>query len=239
LTASRTQLVGIIPAAGFATRLQPLTGSKEMVEIAGRPVVDFLLERLQNVRCSEIRVTTRPEKKDLVQHAARRGARVIEAYPSSVSESLLLAVADLGDDDVVLAGFPDTIWQPPDGFARLVDTSADVALGLFGVSEGSESDRVEVDTRGVIRGIEVKPAKPRSALTWGCFSARVGTLRELRDPEPGRFFDSLKGSGRLVGVYLSDDYIDVGTPDGLAYAAAAATNIAAPEGGGRRRSRTG
>lgn len=38
--------IGIVPAAGSATRLQPLEGSKELIRVHGRPVIDFLLDRL-------------------------------------------------------------------------------------------------------------------------------------------------------------------------------------------------
>ena len=51
-----------MPAAGHATRLQPLEGSKELLEIGGRPVFDYLVERLRAGGAEEIRVVTRPEK---------------------------------------------------------------------------------------------------------------------------------------------------------------------------------
>jgi len=40
-------IVGVIPAAGHAIRLQPLSGSKELLEIGGRPVMDYLVERMR------------------------------------------------------------------------------------------------------------------------------------------------------------------------------------------------
>ncbi|HZB36129.1 MAG TPA: NTP transferase domain-containing protein [Gaiellaceae bacterium] len=57
-----TRIVGVVPAAGHATRLQPLEGSKELLEIGGRPVFDYLVERLRAGGAEEIRVVTRPEK---------------------------------------------------------------------------------------------------------------------------------------------------------------------------------
>ena len=41
------RLVGVLPAAGHAERLQPLDGSKELLEIRGRPVLDYAVERLR------------------------------------------------------------------------------------------------------------------------------------------------------------------------------------------------
>ena len=117
-------LVGIIPAAGYGTRLQPLGCSKEVYPVKGRPIMDYLVERMRAAPCDELVVVTRPEKKDVVVHAAALGARVIEANPSSLGESLSFGLAGLADTDVVLFGFPDSIWEPADGFLQV--------LALFG-----------------------------------------------------------------------------------------------------------
>ena len=61
-------IVGVIPAAGRATRLQPLSLSKEVQPISGRPVMDYLLKRLQRGGCAELRVVTRPEKLDVIEN---------------------------------------------------------------------------------------------------------------------------------------------------------------------------
>jgi hypothetical protein len=42
-------IVGVVPAAGYATRLQPLAGSKELLQVRGRPVIDYLLTRLESL----------------------------------------------------------------------------------------------------------------------------------------------------------------------------------------------
>jgi glucose-1-phosphate thymidylyltransferase len=213
------QSVGVVPAAGYARRLQPFSGSKEMIRVNGRPVVDFLLERLRLGGCAEIRVVTRPEKEDLVRHAAEQGATVVLARPASVSESLLAGIEGVADSDVVLFGFPDTIWEPSDGFARLLAqlaAPADLVLGLFRVDESADCDRVRLDETGMIRSVRVKPAVPDTDLTWGCFAARASALRALQqEPEPGLYFHSLRGSDQLAGVYLSDRYFDIGTPEAL------------------------
>ncbi|MDQ3085467.1 MAG: hypothetical protein M3Q67_01535 [Actinomycetota bacterium] len=47
------EIVGVIPAAGHALRLQPLVGSKEMLESGGSPIMDSLVE------CMRARVAAR------------------------------------------------------------------------------------------------------------------------------------------------------------------------------------
>ncbi len=182
--------------------------------------MDYLLERLSLAGCAETRVVTRPEKTDVIQNARRHGAAVIEANPESVSASLLAGINDLSPEDTVLFGFPDTIWEPKDGFCRLLDhldTRYDVVLGLFRTPDLERSDVVTLGETGLVQTIHVKPSQPPSAWIWGCAAARVAILSGLEAySEPGVFFDVLSKQGRVIGVKLSDSWIDIGTPSVLA-----------------------
>jgi glucose-1-phosphate thymidylyltransferase len=217
LTAS-DRIVGVVPAAGHATRLQPLVGSKEMINVDGRPVVQLLLDGLRAAGCDEIRVVTRPEKRDLAGYVREQGATVVLATPGSVSESLLAGSEGLADGDTVLTGFPDTVWEPANALAqvhaRLVPP-IEVVLGLFRVPPDADCDRVRLSDDGAVVGIDVKPHPPTAALTWGCVATRVSSLRRLEAAEPGEIFDALCREGRVAGVFLSDRYLDLGTRDGL------------------------
>jgi glucose-1-phosphate thymidylyltransferase len=213
-------LVGLIPAAGYARRLGEPAVSKEVLPVGGRPVMDFLLDRMRAARPDELRVVTRPEKRDVVEHARRTGTRVVLGHPPDVSASLLLGLDGLADDDELLVGFPDTLWEPADGFVRLLDrlrAGAELVLGVFRAPDPERSDVVTMDPDGRIRRIAVKPSRPESDLIWGCAATRVRTLRALRDhPEPGLCFDALaRRGGGVAGVRLSDRWTDIGTPDAL------------------------
>jgi glucose-1-phosphate thymidylyltransferase len=216
-------IVGVIPAAGYATRLQPLTCSKEVCVVRGRPVMDYLVEQMWLGGCTDLRVVTRREKRDVVDHANDLGATVVEGHPASVTESLLLGLDGVGPDETVLFGFPDILWDPVDGFRRLVTEigpACDVVLGLFRGRELERSDVVVYDESSrLVTAVQVKPAQPRSKLVWGCFAARRGALSGVeRHPEPGYFFGELAEAGGIRGVYLSDFLLDVGTPEALAVA---------------------
>ena len=218
------RVVGVVPAAGLATRLQPLEASKELLEIGGRPVIDYLLERMRAGGAEELRVVTRPEKADVIDHARRAGATVTLGAPASAAESFSLALAGLEPDDVVLLGFPDTIWEPLDGFARLVEQLGgdDAALGLFRTPDLARSDVVVLDGDR-IGAIAVKPETPPSDLIWGCAAVRRSALEGLAEhTEAGTLLDGLAKAGRVRGVYLSDSWVDIGTPEALARARASA-----------------
>ena len=191
------EIVGVIPAAGHATRPQPLAGSKELLLIGGRPVIDYLVERMRAGGCTALRIVTRPEKEDVVAHAETIDAEVVLARPTTVSQSFLAGMAGLASDDVVLIGFPDTIWDPIDGYRQpvaAVRDGADVGLGLFRIepSDLTRSDVVVFGDGGRIEGIAVKPAEPPSEWIWGCAAARVHVWAGLERAEwPGGCIDLL------------------------------------------------
>jgi len=215
-------IVGVIPAAGHAIRLQPLSGSKELLEIGVRPVMDYLVERMRAGGCTSLRVVARPEKDDVIAHAEKLGAEVVLARPATVSESFLAGMSGLGEDNIVLIGFPDTIWEPVEGYREPVSAvrdGADVGLGLFRIdaSDLTRSDVVVFGRNGRIDGIAVKPAEPPSEWIWGCAAARAHVWADLGRAEwPGGYIDLLCREGRDVrGFELSDVWLDVGTHDAL------------------------
>ena len=225
-------VIGVIPAAGYATRLQgspyaPVDVSKEMLEVRGRPVMAYLVDRMRAAGCDEVRVVTRPEKRDVVTYANGVGLSVVTGRPDHVVASMSLALSqptELGNDDVVLLGFPDTVWLPDDGFALLLREmaayNADVVLGLFGSDEAARGDVVLLassDPVAPVTAIDVKPPQPVSRLIWGCAAVRRGALTGWdAELEPGRWFARLAPGGRVLGAYLSEDFVDIGTVEALA-----------------------
>jgi glucose-1-phosphate thymidylyltransferase len=213
-------IVGVVPAAGYATRLQPLDVSKEMLDVDGRPVIDYVVERMRVAGCEEVRVVTRPEKEDVVAYANAAGATLVLAHPEHINASFAAGLAGLEREDIVLLGFPDSLWEPLDGFGRLVETvraGCEVALGLFHAPGLTGSDFVTLDGSGRITGFHIKPQTPPSGWIWGCAAARAGALEGLeREEWPSAFMESRRRRGLdLVGIPLSDSYLDIGTPESL------------------------
>ena len=208
-------ICGVVPAAGRAERLRGLIdGSKELVPVRGRPVIDGLLERL--APADEIRVVVRPAKRDLIEHLRGR-VTLVEGEPRTVAESLALGMAGLAADDLVLAGFPDTVFDAEQVFERLLAAlgAHDVALGAFRFAEPSRSDVLELEGTEVKR-VHVRPQQPPSNLVWGCFAARRGALAGIEQhDEPGLLFDQLARAGRVVAVELGAELVDIGTPQSL------------------------
>jgi NDP-sugar pyrophosphorylase family protein len=216
---SRPNIVGVVPAAGLAARLQPLPCSKEVLPVGGRPVLDFLVERMRAAPCDELRVVTRPEKRDVAERARALGALVVEGRPPSVAGSLLLGIDGLAPVDVVLFGFPDSLWEPVDGFARLLaalGSDDEVVLGLFSTRDLERSDVVVLSGPDRVAEIHVKPEEPPSELVWGCLCGSAAVLGGMRGyDEPGEYLDRLAREGRVRGVRFGTEFVDIGTPEAL------------------------
>jgi NDP-sugar pyrophosphorylase family protein len=213
-------VVGVIPAAGYATRLQ-LSSSKEVIEVGGRPVIDYVIHRMRLARCSELRVVTRPEKTDVMAHVRRRGATVVLGYPRTSSESFALGLDGLVPDDIVLLGWPDILWPGEDAYVRLgkaVEEGREVVLGLFETADDlSRWDTVTVDGEGRVIGVHPKLSDPPSTLVWAPAAARRRALDGLESAEwPGSHFDSLCRKGvEIYGIRFAGTCTDIGTKEDL------------------------
>ncbi len=68
-----------------------------------------------------------------------------------------------------------------------------------------------------VRSVVPKPQRPATNLIWGLAAARPAALRELETvSEPGDLFSRLARQGRVRGVRLGSDYVDIGIPEVLA-----------------------
>src|SRR4051812_37303174 len=126
--------IGIIPAAGAGTRIQPLAFSKEMLPVGSRiddhgierpkAVSEFLVERMIEAGAERICFVISPDKTDIIPYYAqhperRRICYVVQERPLGLCDAIFRAAGFVRDGDDVLVGLPDTVWFPSDGFCRL------------------------------------------------------------------------------------------------------------------------
>jgi len=216
-------VVGLIPAAGHGTRLGRLEGSKEVQFVRGKPVIEYLIERMIRAGADRIRVVIRPQKQDIAAVVRRWGpAEVVVGNPHSATASIALAAEGLSDSDVALFGFPDTIWSPVDGFVRLrqlVEDGEELALGVFESPYPARSDVVVLDPDGRVARIDVKPEAPSTDRVWACGAARTATLRDLTTSRELGAAMSERANDRPIAAALLGRVIDIGTPEALGAAA--------------------
>ena len=173
-------VVGVIAAAGRATRLAPLPCSKELLPIGvhrepaalcGRPKVvsQYLLERMRAAGARRIFFVVRGGKFDIADYYGDGSrlelsiAYLMMNEPWGPPFSAAQAAPFVGDA-TVLFGFPDILIQPEDCFVRACDrlrqTGADIVLGLFRGALTDPLDLVDTDQHGRVTGLVTKEEGP-------------------------------------------------------------------------------
>jgi MurNAc alpha-1-phosphate uridylyltransferase len=105
----------MVLAAGYGTRLKPLTNHvpKPLVPVAGRPMIDYALEKLQSYGVREIVINVSHLKDQLVAHLADRKNLPIkiseEAEPLETGGGLKKAQPLLGNEPVFVIN-SDILW---------------------------------------------------------------------------------------------------------------------------------
>jgi MurNAc alpha-1-phosphate uridylyltransferase len=117
----RRPTTAMVLAAGLGTRLRPLTleRPKALVAVAGRALIDHMLDRLAAAGITRVVVNVHAHADQLEAHLARRGD--LEVTISDERGGLLetggglkAARAHLGDAPILVANI-DSIWTEPDG----------------------------------------------------------------------------------------------------------------------------
>jgi len=229
-------VLGIVPAAGAASRLQPLAFSKEMLPVGStfdergieRPkaVSEFLAERMIAAGADRICFVISPEKTDIIPYYARHPAAerfcyVVQDQPRGLCDALFRALHVMRDDEDVLIGLPDTVWFPVSGFSLLPED--ELAFLLFPVDEPWRFDAV-VTTGERVTEIQVKASRPKSNWVWGAFRMPAWTFKRLHalwlEPHRGDEYVGtlvnayLRRGGQATGLTAGERYFDVGTVEG-------------------------
>lgn len=246
------EIWGVVPAAGSASRLGRRKGpSKEILPVAApeggtRLACQDLFDNFRLAGVTRAVVLLRNGKWDVARKLGLGTELGVElAYrvlppTRGVPFTLAAAAPFLGEQTVAL-GFPDILVQPRDLLARLVRhrerTQADVALALTPTDRVSASDLVEVDARGRVKRIEIKPEASPLRWTWAfalwtprftkflvrwCESFEPRRARLGREPFVADVLTAAMAEGFEIETLAVPEaqVLDVGTPETLARAQA-------------------
>src|SRR4051794_21756464 len=161
-------MLGIIPAAGIGSRIQPLAFSKELLPVGSRldgqterprAVSEYLIERFIIAGANKICFVISPGKSDILEYysGAYRDADfayVVQPRPAGLCDAIFRAATVIHPDEEVAIGLPDTVWFPEDGFCALPKDR--LAFLLFPVERPEFFDAVVTDETGRIEQIQVK-----------------------------------------------------------------------------------
>ncbi|MGE5457802.1 MAG: sugar phosphate nucleotidyltransferase [Methanococcaceae archaeon] len=228
-------MIGIIPAAGSGSRIQPLAFSKELLPVGSRfdgtierpkAVSEYLIERMILAGADKISIIISPGKSDIIEYYAGSYDSVhfsytVQQHPKGLCDSIFSALPLVHPDEEIIIGLPDTIWFPEDGLQYLPDGI--LSFLLFPVEHPELFDSVLYKNEDVVK-IEVKQKQPSSSWIWGAFKMPEKVFRELyklwcdrnrSDEYFGTLVNAyLKSGGRAKAVPRGESYVDVGTLNG-------------------------
>jgi glucose-1-phosphate thymidylyltransferase len=218
----------LILAAGYATRLRPLTDAipKQLLPVGGRPMVDWILDRIEETSADEIHLVTNARfAPEFERWGDGKDVRVHNDGTTS-NEDRLGAVGDiqfvgLDDDLLVVAGDNlfdysladyEAYWRKKGGSSVAVHDVGDRELAKkYGI--------VDVDANDRITNFVEKPEQPPTTL---CATAMylytrdharlVGTYLEEGNPpdQPGHYVAWLHKREPVYAYRFPGEWFDIG-----------------------------
>ncbi|HET8529105.1 MAG TPA: nucleotidyltransferase family protein [Gaiellaceae bacterium] len=164
----------LILAAGYATRLKPLTDDrpKQLLPVGGRPIVDWILEKIREAGVDDVHLVTNARFAPMFADWSAQTGVEIHDDGTTTNETRLGAIGDmqfvdLDDDLLVIAGdnlfdfsLADFVayWRDrqPASAVAVYDVGAKELARLYGVVAVDGDDRI-------VDFVE-KPADPPSTL---------------------------------------------------------------------------
>src|SRR3954462_4792389 len=161
-----TEMQVIIPLAGKGTRLRPHTHlvPKPLLKVAGRPVMDWVMDRLQGLDVTELIFITR-HPKDQGEGLARSRYRIPSRFIEQRIQDGTAGAVNLARPYVkgpVLIIFVDTVFEAD--LTMINRTEADGIIWAKEVEDYQRFGVVVTDAKGYMTRIVEKPSTPISKL---------------------------------------------------------------------------
>lgn len=222
---------GMVLAAGHGTRLRPLTEGQPqpMQEVANKPVIDHVLDRLVAAGVTEVVVNARDGTDRVARHMDLRPPPphiTLSREPSLLGTGgAVVPVLDrLGPNAFYLAN-ADTLWLdgPTPALARLWNRWDDAVMdALLLMISGSNAVGVSgrgdfaMDPLGLVQRLEAVQFAP---FYYG--GVALVSPRLFADPPPAPFplaalLDRAIEAGRLYGIAHDGPWFQIGSPSSLA-----------------------
>ena len=163
---------GLVLSGGSGTRLRPLThtGPKQLIPVANKPVLQYVIEDLKKAGITEIGVILGNNGKEQViaelKDGKQYGVRITyieQGAPLGIAHAVQCARDFMGDDDFIVY-LGDNMLR--DGVKGLVDDfnggRFDAAISLQAVQDPRQFGVAELDGSGRVIRLEEKPKVPKS-----------------------------------------------------------------------------
>lgn len=235
----------LILAAGYATRLYPLTlnKAKPLLEVAGKPIIERVLDNLDGISDIETIYVVTNDKfaKDFQQWAEGYQGRhqqfrikVVNDGSTSDADKLgaigdinfVVSREELANSPLLIVAGDNLFGESLGGFVEFAKkTDTTVAVHDVGDKEAIKKyGNIDIDAEGTITHFEEKPEKPRStlaAIALYYYSPKV--LAEIptylaagnSPDQPGRFVQWLYARQPVKTFQLKGKWLDIGSKETL------------------------
>ena len=235
----------LILAAGYATRLYPLTldRPKALLPVGGKPMLDHLMQELEQVEgLDEVYVVTNSKFAGAFREwaAARSGLPLRIIDDGTVDDDsklgaigdldLTIREAELDDEDLIVLAGDNLFSESIAPFPVFALGKGGPALGVYDVGDLDTIRRysvIELDDDDRVTRLEEKPERPRSTLAGiALYFYPRSALRYVREyleegnnpDQPGRLVQWLYPRTAVYGWRVPGRWFDVGSKETLAEA---------------------
>jgi mannose-1-phosphate guanylyltransferase len=219
----------VLLAAGLGTRLRPLTDTvpKCLVDIAGKPLLDYWVDALERAGVRDLLVNTHhlpgQVRSHLEQLRAGRGLSIAEAYEPELLGSAGTITANRGfadDADQCLIVYADNLSDlDVEALLRFhVQHGDPFTMVLFHTTRPKECGIAALDAGSRVVEFVEKPSAPSSNLAnAGVYVVTAEAFREIADLALFDFgFDVIpRFVGRMRGFLHEGYHLDIGHFDAL------------------------
>ena len=216
----------ILLAAGFGTRLRPLTNTipKCMVPIKGKPLIQVWLEKLWNASVSSVLINTHylsAQVEAFINNSVFKEQSIIVFEPEllGTAGTLLKNISFFQDEDGILI-HADNYCEAD--FNKFIDAHNNrppgclMTMMIFRTYDPSSCGIVELDTNGVVIGFHEKVTNPPGNLANGAvyiLSAEMISLIKTEFSNKTDFSTEILGSfvGKIYTYLTEETFVDIGT----------------------------
>lgn len=168
------QIKALVLSGGKGTRLRPIThtGAKQLVPIANKPILFYVLENIIGLGIKDIGIIIAPETGEAVKQAVGNGNRwgvnieyILQPEPAGLAHAVKIARPFLKEDAFLMYLGDNLIGADLKRFyQRFIEKRPDAQILLKPVPDPSRFGVAEIDGNGRVLRLVEKPKQPPSNL---------------------------------------------------------------------------